>query len=688
MEKRDSLMYGCQSISSIESSQLSSFGSSIKLGAVKRKAYKSSKKEDSQISSEILFPSVIDDDGNDVTPRPLFRFAQKHKKRSSNARLLNRSLGSSITGIDSIKPDSLKDDLSILHEVIDLEVEREESDIISSRIREISNPIPSVLEVPGYITLRETDTICILDVTDEVVMESNEEFEAVQKSNSGYDGKLKLYSTVGGLVNAESQTFLLTTKTKAQGTDIKHFKNAETQASEAIIYDETVGTREEDRVLETITLKSDIDNGLFKEVTISKENFMKSLYFMERAVNSVTFRDNIDCFKQITDTQLVSSLINAEQSEGKIDGNKNGTGINLEKLLVMTFQHAEDYIVTSLCWNEKNTDVLAIGYSHNKHPIANKGYVCCWCIKNCEVPERIYEAPYGVKCVKFCNMTPYLLAAGMYEGAIAIYDVRSTKPDAILNNLESSFRPIGIIWDLHWNCNEKEEKKYSVISISDDGNILQWTTDNKLECVPLMHLTKISNNLDKKEKSCFITQNESGYSINFNKQNSDIYITCSDQGNIYKCSLLYTDHYLSSYSFHHGPVYHVEWSPFLSDTFLSCGNDSTVAIWSENNTKPTKVIKIGKEFKAVIDASWSRTSPNTFATCTEDSIEIWDLSINLKDPITSVKPSYGFQYACIHYCPKGDILAAGFSNVVTLYTTKPIEIQTSQKIISGSDINI
>ncbi|CAM9671503.1 unnamed protein product, partial [Ectocarpus sp. 4 AP-2014] len=88
-------------------------------------------------------------------------------------------------------------------------------------------------------------------------------------------------------------------------------------------------------------------------------------------------------------------------------------------------EHARrDRTVTALCFHHYNGDVLAVGYgAFFFSPSVHKGgAVLFWSVRNPEYPERTIHTQSSVTSLDFAERHPTLLAVGMYDGTIAIYD--------------------------------------------------------------------------------------------------------------------------------------------------------------------------------------------------------------------------------------------------------------------------
>ena len=80
-----------------------------------------------------------------------------------------------------------------------------------------------------------------------------------------------------------------------------------------------------------------------------------------------------------------------------------------------------------------NPDICAISYGYNVKSKRNggdertkgAGIVACWNIKNLEHPERIFQLPSseGATCCDFSKRNPNLLAVGLFNGNVAVFNV-------------------------------------------------------------------------------------------------------------------------------------------------------------------------------------------------------------------------------------------------------------------------
>lgn len=63
----------------------------------------------------------------------------------------------------------------------------------------------------------------------------------------------------------------------------------------------------------------------------------------------------------------------------------------------------------------------------------------------------------------FSQLNPNLLAVGFYDGTIAVYNVKLSESDPVLDTFESNQRHTAPIWQLKWV--EKEKGKGLLLSM-------------------------------------------------------------------------------------------------------------------------------------------------------------------------------------------------------------------------------
>ena len=72
----------------------------------------------------------------------------------------------------------------------------------------------------------------------------------------------------------------------------------------------------------------------------------------------------------------------------------------------------------------KLKDLLATGYGKFEFNEDQSGLLCCWSLKNPEFPERYYKTEAGVTALAFSQKHANLLAVGLFNGNVLVFDVR------------------------------------------------------------------------------------------------------------------------------------------------------------------------------------------------------------------------------------------------------------------------
>jgi hypothetical protein len=133
--------------------------------------------------------------------------------------------------------------------------------------------------------------------------------------------------------------------------------------------------------------------------------------------------------------------------------------------------------VTSICWNPRYRDLFAAGYgSYDFQKNITRGVICVFSLKNPNHPEYTFDTPSEVMCLKFHQQSPALLAVGLYNGTVMVYDIRikGEKNNPIYQSTVRTKKHTDPVWEVRWNKKEPN-REMSFHSISSDGRITRWT---------------------------------------------------------------------------------------------------------------------------------------------------------------------------------------------------------------------
>jgi WD40 repeat protein len=342
---------------------------------------------------------------------------------------------------------------------------------------------------------------------------------------------------------------------------------------------------------------------------------------------------------------------------------------SLRKLLCFKSQKTEGLHVNSLQYNPWNPLLLAAGYGNTDKVITEKnknGLLSLWTVKNPSVPLGQLETDSPILSVKFSKSSPHLLATGNQDGFLKIYDIRKKLKTPIISSsdLEDIKHFEGIL-ELDWvsRGQSKEDVSESIVTISSDGKLLEWSLKKTLDVTELKQITQTSKiGIASKDAAALNTQNfrySGGFSFDFNKKDPNIYLISTGDGAIHKCSKSYKEQYIESYLSHSGPVYKVRNNPFHPEVFISCSADWSVRVWNSKYESPLFVLKSLDLFDEVLDVKWNPYCSTSFANaCKDGRVEIWDLAIKNLDPIFTL-PSDQKIKTCLEFSSVNPVITVG-----------------------------
>uniref|UniRef100_A0A669PGP3 Dynein axonemal intermediate chain 4 n=1 Tax=Phasianus colchicus TaxID=9054 RepID=A0A669PGP3_PHACC len=643
---------------------------------------------------------VFDDEGKDVTPHPLFRPDPK-TAAPKQSKLLAFSDSSGAAGSvflpfsiyqtseedgRSVAPHSRlqkKSHLLTSYNLSDVQVRREE---IKEQLTEED------LDKRVDIYLTETETLRMLDLPTVVVSVESEDAARVLERNKIYVDVCKNRPGNDRFVEKMMQTINGATKNKKVQCDKIIMEDKGIVVTTWDLYDSyntpqvEPTSKAEGSITSTTILESaglarvHEEEKCHTEATLRSENFQQNLFFMERILMENIFQHKLAAYRQfpvLTEAEQEEhdkkNMDKKEQKEMLSDPsilpelNKTSDEMvppSLEQLWSYRCDLTHQHNVSSMAWSKVNLDLLAVGYGAFDFKEQKEGLACCWSLKNPMWPERIFQCEHGVTALDFSMATPNLLAAGMYNGTIVVYNVQSSD-----STTEFHTKHTGPVWQLKWvelDIGTTEgNKRERLISISADGRITQWLIQEGLGCIDLMKIKRTRSkkeNLpaEKERKSeALISQWAAGMCFDFHPKDTYLYLAGTEEGLIHKCSRSCNRQFLKTYRGHKGPVYKVAWNPFTTDTFLSCSVDWSVILWHQNSQSP--ILTFSSTTTVVHDIMWSPKSAFIFAAASESKVEIWDLRISILDPVITRFADPEAKFTSVLFAKNTDCLLVGDS---------------------------
>ncbi|KAL0488972.1 dynein intermediate chain [Acrasis kona] len=139
------------------------------------------------------------------------------------------------------------------------------------------------------------------------------------------------------------------------------------------------------------------------------EAMARSAQLMERMVNQNSHDEILQDFKFWDDPS---------------DDFKDPLSGSVLPLWSFSTEKAHKKQITALCWNPQYRDLFAVGYGSYDFMKQSGGVICCFSLKNSSFPEFTFTTETGVMSLDFHPKHSSLLAVGLYDGTVMIFDVR------------------------------------------------------------------------------------------------------------------------------------------------------------------------------------------------------------------------------------------------------------------------
>lgn len=423
----------------------------------------------------------------------------------------------------------------------------------------------AMLNTPVEMLLKETELFWLVDISSNSVSSTWEEAEQVKQSNETYNEVLKDRPGNERFITKGMATIVYPKKTKGVQTSQSSRVNKMVAASWSNIYD-TMGpfldepmddekmraelslileknlkttddagspaaasepvhdsnepnepfTRQEESTeagegdTASVLMEQEEQDPASKVKGDSKiflsESFRKNLVYMERALNLNIHQRNLVAYRGLKQIYEDPSVEIERKTSEKADAFDFGPSI--KRLWGYRCSLTRGHNVSCFTFNKENPDLLAVGYCQFEYSKQKPGMVCCWSVKNCEFPEVFYHTDVGVTSIAFGNEQYCLLAVGLRDGVIVIYNVATSSKEPVLDTLYSvSTRHIGPVWDLDWITRDSDIKSVDntsgemLMSISFDGHVKQWAIRQGFKCKEMLKLKHVEGKLRTEKKA-------------------------------------------------------------------------------------------------------------------------------------------------------------------------------------------
>jgi dynein intermediate chain 1, axonemal len=126
--------------------------------------------------------------------------------------------------------------------------------------------------------------------------------------------------------------------------------------------------------------------------------------------------------------------------------------------------------------------MFAIGYGSYDFLKPTSGLICIFSLANPTYPEYSFTTDSGVLSIDFHPQYSNLLAVGLYDGTVLVYDVARKVKQLIYKSTVESGTHSEPVWQVAWEKADTQ-KALQFYSVSSDGKVLLWSL-SKSDLVP------------------------------------------------------------------------------------------------------------------------------------------------------------------------------------------------------------
>ena len=464
-------------------------------------------------------------------------------------------------------------------------------------------PTEEQLDTLVTLELRETETFWLLDIPGTAVAMDSAAAAGVQAANAVYEQLLRNRQDMGDMyVEREAQTFNGAKKQKEVQTRPEPTAEVGTQANLWDIHDAAEGAGDSSGH-RSRAISSAADGGeamvaptaggtsggalgatsgegssqSFADVTSSfldgasgggnlvqaaEANASMASSTAGKPAHEVSLRNlhNLPSVMRVVERMVAQNVYhpkhltyrNIQQRGTQRRAEAAGGHPSIERLWGFECETSAGRNISCVEWNPENKDMLAVGYGEFDFSKQRAGLILFWSLKNPEFPDKMITLQgnnSGVTSIAFSALHPYLLAVGLYDGTVCIFDVRKNDSKPILESGHGSGgKHTDPVWQLAW-VDQGAEKGEILVSISTDGRVTQWNMKKGREHVNLMSLKRVAPSAKQSGAGSgkdhgsegIISRKAAGLCVAFSHKETQQYLAGTEDGHIHRCSCSYNE---------------------------------------------------------------------------------------------------------------------------------------------------
>ncbi|XP_073397219.1 cytoplasmic dynein 2 intermediate chain 2 isoform X1 [Dendrobates tinctorius] len=319
---------------------------------------------------------------------------------------------------------------------------------------------------------------------------------------------------------------------------------------------------------------------------------------------------------------------------------------------------AENFQVTSVTWNATGS-VIACSYGRlgDGDWSTEKSYVCTWNLDrrgfNPTHPDVILDVPSSVMCLAFHPSRPSLIAGGLFNGEVLVWDTSRADDPLIGRTGLSIDSHMDAVYQVRWLPEVPQPQRLQVLSVSSDGKILVWQMEKDGQLVLHNGFALVTQQMPSNSQISKHGRSDTAVGVTClspSHFDPSVFIVGVEGGYLIKCSMVVQTAASTSmpssiplrapaqftFSPHGGPVYCVDCSPFHRNIFLSAGTDGHAHLYSMLQEKPLTLLQLSQKY--LFGIQWSPVRPLVFAAASgEGEVLLFDFGKSSQKPSLSIK---------------------------------------------------
>ncbi|RVE65551.1 hypothetical protein OJAV_G00117630 [Oryzias javanicus] len=372
--------------------------------------------------------------------------------------------------------------------------------------------------------------------------------------------------------------------------------------------------------------------------------------------------DLVDFLRKVED-KIIRELVKNSKSHA-FDGfqanwEDHSTGVSRLHALQYPSAQERGLHVTSVSWSCTGSVVAcAYGRTDDGDWSTERSCVCLWNLDQrglqSNQPDLIVDAPSAVTAL-CCHPThPALIAGGLYNGEVVVWNTSQTQDPVWAQTGMSSDSHREPVYQVAWVPLQKKGD-FGVLSACSGGRVLLWLVDSFRTRLVLSDGYALAKQQIPHSSSVGLKGRGSNTvgvtSLALSPWDSDTFLVGSEGGLQLKCSFssrmpaAMPSEGLSvalkapavfAFRPHSGPVYSLHCSPFHRNLFVSAGTDGLAHVHSLLQAEPLLSLRVSDSY--VFQAQWSPTRPLVFAAASgQGDVQIFDLGRRSLRPAATIQ---------------------------------------------------